>query len=465
MRGTALLLAALFLSEAVSAAQALEGCAVPVAGASAGGVVRTQSLEGGPDILIHDAGGAPLVLRGDRLVRWPWLGSGEDQARVINTADGRHFLILPQQGGSRVLTRAAETGRYTVLLDAPYAPLWVDPVTARIFARDGARLLEWDSSGWTASPLALRADGLPGAYAADFGPVRYLTALRAWMALQDGALWLRHDGAADWERISTVQTWRETLPEDVVPRVYHDHASGLAVLQIDVAVLVFDLSGPRPEFLSQYMVQDHGVAQAGQGRVLIELMAPGLDAGWFESAPALRMVTRDGAWPVPGGPAEAQPNPDRDPEMLPVPARYTLRPLGAGVMIRRGSRMALFDGRTLIGMPGLAETFPDAMPEVLQTGAGIFLVGGGVWRWQGADAAEPVIAPDGSQPQHLMAADDLLVFQGEESVWLSEDGQALLPVPVPEGDVSLLAPVPDRAAVLAEIGGAPHLLRRCGGRD
>ena len=64
-----------------------------------------------------------------------------------------------------------------------------------------------------------------------------------------------------------------------------------------------------------------------------------------------------------------------------------------------------------------------------------------------------------------MAADDLLVFQGEESVWLSEDGQALLPVPVPEGDVSLLAPVPDRAAVLAEIGGAPHLLRRCGGRD
>lgn len=467
-RFVAVLLAALAL---VSVARAESACVSPLTGLGAADRPFTRlhllAPENGPELFLYGDYGRPWVLRGDTLQRW----EGEvwphyPNARpAVNTADGRHFLPVREAGNTTLLVRQMGAARYETLLTAPYRDIWVDPATARIFARDGDELLEWSGDGWDASPLMLRSDGTPGLYSPDFGRVQYFSALGGWMALQDGTLWLRLDSDADWEKITTVQTWRRYV-DGRAPELFFDREDNLAVLRIDVAALVFDLSGPRAEFLYQHMIHKGSVAQAGQGRVLLELLSVKRDAGWFEQAPALRMITRDGAWPVPGAPLP--PAEDHSGESLPPgPPVYALHPLGAGVLVGDESSVWLFDGRTMLAMPGLSAAFPDGAPEIVETPGGNFLVGNGVYRWPGGDMAEPVTAPDGSVPERVLVSGDTLAFiagdpEQDAGIWLSTDGETLYPVPLDAAArLDLLAPVPGRPAFFAEIDSEPVLISQC----
>ncbi|WP_417720125.1 hypothetical protein [Salipiger sp.] len=451
MRGAAPLLAALLLAEAATGAvaRAEEGCSYPIAVDGAltlpFGTLRTVAPAKGPEVFFFETYGRPLVIRGHRLERWSgdaW-PSLPQWRPVVNTPSGRHFLVTGTGGRTTVLTRDAETGRYATLLTTPLSDVWVDEATGRIFARDGADLLEWTDGSW--GPSALMNPGGDGVASFDpaFGRVRFLPALRAWMTMEGDRLWLRHEQAADWEKVGTVQTWRSRV-RTTAPKLFEDKSSNLAVLVIDVGMLVFDVSGPRPEFLYQHMIRQGAVAQAGKGRVVVELLSPRQDAGWFETASPLRMVTRDGAWPVPGA---VLPDPPSKPgSEVPRAATYRLQSLGDSVLIGGNGILHLFDGATLLDMPGLHALFPDKPPVVTATAQGTFLTGGaGVWLWTGGDAAEAVVAEDGTRPDSLIEGDSSLAFSRASEtgtrLWISRDGRRLDEVPLPPetGALSLVA--------------------------
>lgn len=287
-----------------------------------------------------------------------------------------------------------------------------DPETNRIFAvtrkADAATVLqEWIGDEFVTSPLWVEGSWHQSNSTPNF--TTYVPPLSAWVGLKDEALWILGESDTQWRHVDRVKTWRNEVHGPI--RTLHDESRDLAILHIDLAVFVFDVSGPNPEYIYQRMIRRSAISQAGRGGVLIEPLDTREDLGWLETAPYTRVLTKDGARPVRG--AGIVYRGKRFSIGKETFARNDMINMGDSVLILHAHGIALFDGEVLIDRPDLAAELSGRSPFPIRTRSNRYLQGEteGMYRWNEEGGLEAVSGPEGERVKYIFSGKDFEFFR------------------------------------------------------
>lgn len=274
-------------------------------------------------------------------------------------------MLLQNGEYENALYRITPRGQLTKVLQTPFRSPFIDVHTHRIFAYDGDVLLEFDGEGFSVSALWDPDIQKPIDYHWPLYTPEYVPSLNAWIAVSATAFWMRFDRDREWLRIADVHTWRNDIPS-YDTEVLHDKDRALVVVRVDVSVLVFDVSGPNPEFLYERVMRHARVNQADDGGVLVKLFNARKDVGWFEDASAVRVLTQNGAEVVSGAKiTDSSREGGRGPHWM----FNSQHNLGDVVLVIHEGGAALFDGRKMTNRPDLAKMFRGQPPFALRMGS------------------------------------------------------------------------------------------------
>ena len=218
------------------------------------------------------------------------------------------------------------------------------------------------------------------------------------------------DGDTQWRHVDRVKTWPYKVFGPV--RVLHDKSRKLVIVHIDLAVLVFDVSRPGPVFLYQRMIRDSAIRQAGNGGVLIETLEKNKDIGWVEVASLVRVLTHDGARPIPGAKIS-----DRQLRRTRIgkdtSSRNRIIHVGDTVLVSHAGGVALFDGDQMIDRADIVDEFPNFNPHIITTKNNTYLQGGikKMYRFTRAHNLESVTGLAGERVQWIFSGKEFEFYR------------------------------------------------------
>lgn len=340
-----------------------------------------------------------------------------------------------------------------------------DVATNRIFKLKDRVLLEWDGSSFVTSDLYDKAIGTKiSSYP------KYEPALKAWLQYRGKSsrfakpkhLWMRFDGQKTWHYVDRIKTFRND-PNVYQAKLLLDKTRNLAILHIDVTVLVFDLSGPKPAYLYQRTVREGTVAQAGNGGVMVQPTHRHQDIAWFGKAPNIRVLTRDGAVPI-----QSEPEIDIRADTLSVGIRRSnprfhmlnnIIKFSDSVVVQHDDGFALFDGTKLTNRPDLGVLFEKYRSWPDQGTFGDYVrLSDGLYEWKNK-SLKPVLTSDGdimkASMHFRLRGFGFDVFQNDERIYIKDIAQNMHAVTHAVGTVKFaeIIPVPFKKAVLARYRG------------